>query len=376
MAKKKPAEKISKIKAEQAKQLNNTADQIRKLIEEKENTFNEDPLRFIPIRIDNIATTLDLSSPWFLVERRLAKANITSPNRIEEYKKRNKSLCDMAYELNKLRKDLRREESGTAYRRQPVLKEQGDWILSQAGEFRNPKSIHEELTKKMGFNISLQTVRSFIAENKTVLDKYREDFKNELLNTSISTDSGRLKFWEESFNYYYNQWKNYGKIGDFNACAKIINEVRTEVKGDVTIRIDGKIDINHSIEVNKSLGQKLGELNIAMINIALAAQKSGVNPLPLLTQLSNSFYNKWNGITEEPLGLKDKSKLIPVSNFVKSYNWDEIREKNKEDFDHGTIQDATIVKDEKELQLIEERKNMLLNLLRSNDKTKLKSKSG
>lgn len=351
---------------------NGTGIKMQADLEKVEKEFSEDKRRFIPITIKRNATSIDLSAPWYLVERKLLTSKKdTSPEKMEEYKELNDHFVKMHLDIVILKKKLEKERYGHTYRHQPVMKEQGAWILEEAGKFRSPGDIHKDLTIKQGYTVALVTVKSFIAENKNIVDKHREDFRAELMNNSIATDAGRAAFWVEAYDFYYDKWKRDQKAIDFGTCAKILAELRTEIKGDITIKIDGKIDINHSIEANKSLGQKFGELNVNLIVIGLAAQKAGINPIYLQTQLAQGYYNRWNGVETKPLDLENKTELTPISGLIKSYNWDEIREKNKDPLNMGKIEDAIIVKDEKSIPTAKERKELLLNLLNEDSQTKL-----
>ena len=112
-------------------------------------------------------------------------------------------------------------------------------------------------------------------------------------------------------------------------------------------------------------------LDINLITIALAAQKNNVNPLVLMSQLTKSYYNKWNGVAEKPLGYEDKNTLVPISSLIKSYNWDEIREKNAgKDGSLPTIDDAIIIEDA-EVEEVEDKKERLLKAIRESSKTKI-----
>ena len=370
MAKKSRTPAKRKKKSQVPDTFNTTGRKLQADLEKIEKVFGEDKRRFIPVTVRGNPTTIDLSAPWYLVEKKLFNSKKdTSPEKMELYKELNEEFVKMHLDIVILQKKLEKERYGHTYRSQPVIKEQGAWMLEEAGKFRSPKDIHKDLTIKQGYTIALVTVKSFIAENKNIVDKHREDFRAELLNNSVATDAGRVAFLVDAYNYYNDQWNLYHKQVDFNTCMKVLAELRIELKGDITIKIDGKIDINHSLEANKSLGQKFGELNVALINIAIAAQKGGINPIYLMSNLANSRYNEWNGITSKPKGLEDKDTLIPVSGLIKNYNWDEIREKNKEPLDMGSIEDAIVLKDEAVIPTANEKKALLLNLLNENSKT-------
>jgi hypothetical protein len=351
--------------------LNKTMLQLQNELTLLEKKFYEDDNRFVQVNFNGKPDMLDLAGIWTVVERNLKRAGIVDETELLHLRNKSKSFQQIFLEIGRIKLLIKKERDGYAYRKQPVLREKGEWILKKAGEFKSVTQIHKELTSRKGFNITIKALREFLSENKTVIDKLREDYKNELLNGSIVIDSGRLKFWMEAYDYYYDRWAMDRKQSDFNVCERIINNVRTEIKGDVTIKIDGRIDITHSLETAKSLGQKMGELNISLITIALAAQKTDINPLILMSQLTKSYYNKWNGIAEKPLDLDQKHTLVPISNLIKSYNWDEIREKNDGSNENNeTIQEAIIIKDD-EIKTVESKKEHLLRLLRQSKPTEL-----
>ena len=63
-----------------------------------------------------------------------------------------------------------------------------------------------------------------------------------------------------------------------------------------------------------------------MIVIGLTAAKQGLNPASLIASLANSYYSKFNGFNK----LNDKQTIELPGQYIKSYNWDEIRMKNEQ----------------------------------------------
>ena len=103
----------------------------------------------------------------------------------------------------------------------------------------------------------------------------------------------------------------------------IIEQIRKEVKGEeIKLTVDGRIDINATIQANQTLHEFLQKLPINMIVIGLTAAKQGLNPASLIASLGNSYYSKFNGFAgavtvQKSSGFErlDESALNSVKNW-------------------------------------------------------------
>ena len=143
----------------------------------------------------------------------------------------------------------------------------------------------------------------------------------------------------------------------------IIEQIRREVKGDeIKLTVDGKIDINATIQANMTLNEVLQKLPINMIIIGLVAAKQNVNPAALIASLGNSYYSKINGFSK----LYDKSEVQLPGKFIRQYDWDQLK-RNHEQFVEKTeqIEDIKVYEEIKEevKPLIETKRDEMKKLL-------------
>lgn len=105
-----------------------------------------------------------------------------------------------------------------------------------------------------------------------------------------------------------------------------------------------------------------------MLIVGLEAAKRGLNPLVLMSQLASSYYANVNGFNGQITG----NEVInsPV-NLIKSYNWDELKQKNQElaRVPQSNIQDIVeIVDNEEKIQAKYSKEKLLKSLKKMGDK--------
>ena len=89
--------------------------------------------------------------------------------------------------------------------------------------------------------------------------------------------------------------------------------------------IDGRIDVNATIQANQTINEALQQLPINVIIIGLTAARQRINPASLMGLLANSYYSRFNGFNK----LNDLSQVELPGKYIKQYNWEEIRLKNE-----------------------------------------------
>lgn len=199
-------------------------------------------------------------------------------------------------------------------------------VLDLMGKFYTIDEIHRITQDKWGTVISTDALRKFSVDNKDKVDKRKADYILNSKELRLATDAGRMEVL--SMLAYEMQCKfEKGKgIETSKELRAIIEQIRKEVKGEeIKLTIDGRIDINATIQANQTLHEFLQKLPINMIVIGLTAAKQGLNPAALIASLGNSYYSKFNGFNK----LADKGDIQLPGQYIKQYNWDDIKMKNE-----------------------------------------------
>jgi hypothetical protein len=200
-------------------------------------------------------------------------------------------------------------------------------VIDLYARFFSVDEIVKIITDKWGLSINAPVVRKFYVDNKEKIDKLKAEFILSSKSIRVATDAGRMEILAKLAWEMETKFDKGKSIEVSKELRSILEQVRKEVKGDeIRLTIDGKIDINATIQANKTIHEALQKLPINMIVIGLTAAKQGLNPSSIIASLSNSYYAKFNGFNK----LLDKAEIQLPGQYIKTYNWEEIRKKNEE----------------------------------------------
>ena len=208
-------------------------------------------------------------------------------------------------------------------------------VLDMFGRYYNTDEVRKILNERWQFAVPINDVKEFYTIHKDKIDRLRADYVLAGKETRLATDVGRMEVlskiaweWEQKFD----KTKSMEVSKELRAT---IEQIRKEVKGDeLKLTIDGKIDITATIQANKTVHEALQKLPINMIVIGLTAAKQGINPAQLIGSLANSYYSKFNGFNK----LSDKGEINLPGEYIRSYNWDEIKMKHE-----NVIEEAEVI---------------------------------
>jgi hypothetical protein len=155
---------------------------------------------------------------------------------------------------------------------------------------------------------------------------------------------------------------------------QILDQIEKEVEGEnININIQGQINVDMTIEVNKSLYEAQKRVPMNNMILAMVAAKRGIDPTKLMTQLTTSYYRNITGFgVYEP----DKQLVHPVD---LTYNWNEIERKHRTKDKSVVIEDAQIVESTGRLEsdaALNTIKGKLLELLEKDKTQNDKRRSG
>jgi hypothetical protein len=200
-------------------------------------------------------------------------------------------------------------------------------IIDLYSKFYSTEEITRYITDKWGLAVKFETVRKFFLDNKEKIEKKRAEYILSGKEIRLATDVGRLELlskmaWE--LECKFDKTKSLEVAKEIRG---IVEQIRKEVKGDeLKLTIDGKIDINATIQANLTLQEALKLMPINSLVIGLTAAKQGINPAHMIGSLSNSYYSKVNGFNK----LGDKNEVELPGKYIKSYNWEDLKRKNEQ----------------------------------------------
>lgn len=200
-------------------------------------------------------------------------------------------------------------------------------ILDLMGRFYTHQEIHKIITDKWGAGVSVENIQKFGVENKAKIDKRKADFVLNSRELRLATDAGRLEVLSMLAYEMERKFEVHKHLDVSKELRAIIDQIRKEVKGDeLKLTIDGKLDIQATIQANKTVHELLQRLPINLLVVGLTAAKQGLNPASVIASLANSYYSKWNGFNQ----IMDKSEVQLPGQYIRTYNWDEIKYKNEQ----------------------------------------------
>lgn len=206
-------------------------------------------------------------------------------------------------------------------------------ILTLFGKFYTINEIHNIIKDKWGAGITLESLQKFAVQNKTKIDKAKADYVLNSKELRLATDAGRLEILSMLAFEMEKKFEKNQSIEVSKELRGIVEQIRKEVKGDeIKLTIDGKIDIQATIQANLTLNEVLQKLPINMIILGLVAAKQNVNPAALIASLGNSYYSKINGFSK----LYDKSEVQLPGKFIRQYDWDQLK-RNHEELTERTV---------------------------------------
>lgn len=286
------------------------------------------PERFYDIsnQVTGGVKTMDCKASVGLV-RKWAKSFNASKTDIDELVRISTELQQLKVQKATYNKEWSKEVYGKKRGEKTILDVRYAEVIDLYSKFYTSDEILKIIVDKWGLAIKYDVVKQFYIDNRDKIERKRAEYVLTSKDSRLATDAGRMEVlsklaWEMERKFDDKKSIEYSK-----ELRSIIEQIRKEVKGDeIKLTIDGKIDITATIQANQTIHESLQKLPINMIVIGLTAAKQGLNPSALIGSLANSYYAKFNGFNK----LGDRGEIQLPGQYIKSYNWDEIRMKNEE----------------------------------------------
>ncbi len=208
-----------------------------------------------------------------------------------------------------------------------------DWrradVLDLFARFHTQTEIRETIIG-WGYKVSIIDVQKFFLKHKDLIEKKRHDFIMTSKDYYLATDAGRMETLSMLHFRFVNLFNaEYSKpnpsrdvLGALSREIRgVIEQARKEIKGDeVKLTIDGKIDINASLQAANTMHEISKKMPINMIPVYLVAAKMGINPDHIMVSLVNSLYKDFNGYQK----LHNDGSPPSTMDIIRNYDWNEI----------------------------------------------------
>lgn len=207
-------------------------------------------------------------------------------------------------------------------------------LLELFGKFNPVEEIIKIIKAETGTELGITELTQFYNSNKAIIEKRKEEYLHSSNQYKIATDAGRLEILNTLLTDMLLKYKDRLEQGK-DALVKvysqevraILEQARKEVKGnELKLTVDGKIDITATLHGVENADRIMRCVPINSIVIGLVAAKVGLNPTVIISQLATSYYKDFNGFNQMILG-KDNIQL--PGDYIRTYDWDDLREKNK-----------------------------------------------
>lgn len=235
-------------------------------------------------------------------------------------------------------------------------------VLDLFGKFYTVQEVKKIIAKDWGMSIKFEALRDFYNDNADKIEIKKAEYILKGKDVRLATDAGRMEILSNLAWEMEQKFEKSKTIEVSKELRAIIEQIRKEVKGDeIRLTIDGKIDIQATIQANQTLNETLSKLPINMIVVGLTAAKQGLDASQLMASLCNSYYAQFNGFSR----ILDKSQIQLPGQYIRGYDWEEIKRKNEqiiEDVQPIEVFEEKVTVEEKEA--VVDNRNKLLALLK------------
>ena len=246
--------------------------------------------------------------------------------------------------------------------RVPVLDKRRSEIIEMYGRLMTSSEILEYVNKTWGLGVTLGQLGRFYTSNYAEISKLREDYESSYTDISLTKKRGRLD--KKAYRHAILTKKFKEEGGSINISRELGNleeQIRKEVEGEfIRLDINGQIDVNATISVNKKLSEVQREIPVNELVVGLVAAKQGINPLQLMSSLSSSIYSKFSGFGVQHAEVEEEPEQL----LNLSYNWKDIEKMHKKEKEQNAeVVDFEEIKEDEERE-VETKKEQLLKLLK------------
>ena len=196
-------------------------------------------------------------------------------------------------------------------------------LLELFGAFHSATEAHKVVAQDWGFvDVSFTMVNKFRNANLDKIYEKQEEFKRDFGHLRLTHKRSRLEELSYLYEYRKSIFDTTGSREDEKMLKQTIEQIKREVEGDKII-IDGKIELDIKQTLNIHTQKEImGRLNLLTIVVSRISAKVNVNPIWMMTKLTNSYYSKFSGMQKPDNDIMTDEVMFP-NNMV--YNFDDIK---------------------------------------------------
>lgn len=202
-------------------------------------------------------------------------------------------------------------------------------VLEWYGCLHSDSEILEKLALD-GLPIGPQILKKFKSKFRNQIEKLQSDYEKDWHTIGITRKRARLDQLSYMFNKVnkeFNATRGAQQLPFSKELREILTHVKREIEGDnVHLTIDGKIDINTTIQMSQSVEELYSNINFISLLIGRVAARTKINPMLLHYYLFNGWYSRFSGVIKNQK-MFDENPVYPSSIVM---NWDTLREKHAE----------------------------------------------
>jgi hypothetical protein len=330
------------------------------------------PYRIFHYSVAGVEHSIDCKCFPVMVKKYMIKKGASEADILEAIDI-SKQFHDFAFVTTEM---IRRAMSGGQRKgyKNGILDGRTEDILDLFGRLHSVEEVHQIILTEWNLSVSVGTVRAFYHRNLKEIDRLRDKYALDYNDVALSKKRARLDKRAVMFYTYFQKWQKDPRIDYAHLMLKILDQIEKEVEGEqININVSGQINVDLTMEVNKTLFEAYKRVPVNNLILALVAAKRGIDPTKLMTQLTTSYYRSLTGYGKyEP----EKELVHPVD---LTYNWNEIEAKHRNKDKSIIVEDAVIVESlggvEKDAPMIDVKRKLLEMLEKDkslNDKRKSK----
>lgn len=245
-------------------------------------------------------------------------------------------------------KELKNTEKGSKI----AISTKYEELMDLFGKWLTLAEVYNVVKNEWGYHwISKKELNDFRVKNQDRIEIIRTEWESKSDHFYLAKKRGRV----EQLGYLFHTQREKYEDSDHNSnyskeLRAILDQIRKEIEGEkISIDINGNINIDATINANKSLKQVYSEISVNNMVIGLIAAKKGINPAGLIKDLSESIYNEYNGFKGVLADGEQQDLSMLPSNML--YDWQRLEQLHKEK--KQKAEDAQIIEDDTELINIE-----------------------
>ena len=236
-------------------------------------------------------------------------------------------------------RDLQGTEKGSRI----AISTKYDELLDLFGKWLTLEEVYNVVRSEWGYHwITKKELNDFRVKHQDKIELIRTEWENKADHFYLAKKRGRV----EQLGYLFHTQREKYEESDHNTnyskeLRAILDQIKKEIEGErISIDINGQINIDATINANKSLKQVYSEISINNMIIGLVAAKKGLNPAALMCELTESIYKDYNGFGGALEDGEEQDLSMLPSNML--YDWQKIDRLHKE---KNRIEEAEIIKE-------------------------------